>query len=61
VRVALVAPPAPHLIGRSDEPGVTSFTVSELLYADASRDAVIERWSEELARGRERPDLRAAS
>lgn len=60
VRIVLGEAGAP-LIDHVEAPGVTGFTVSELLYADASRDAVIERWSEELAWGRERPNLRAAS
>jgi hypothetical protein len=49
---AAVSPP--HLIGRSEALGATTFTVSERLYRDPSRGAVIDRWSEELARGRER-------
>jgi hypothetical protein len=58
IRVALGVPPMataspPHLIVRSEQPGVTSFTVSERLYTDPSRDAVIDRWSEELAGGRQ--------
>jgi hypothetical protein len=59
VRVALATPVAaaaspPHLIGRSEQLGATTFTVSERLYRDPSRDAVIDRWSEQLACGRER-------
>ena len=56
VRVALGTPLAgsaspAHLIGRSEEHGATTFTVSERLFRDPSRDAVIDRWSEELAHG----------
>jgi hypothetical protein len=59
VRVSLGTPVAgaaspPHLIGRSEDAGGTSFTVNERLYCDPSCEAVIDRWSEELVRGRER-------
>jgi hypothetical protein len=59
VRVALGTPAAggaspPHLIGRSEDAGGTSFTVSERLFCDPSCDAVIDRWSEEMVRERQR-------
>ena len=57
VRVSIGAPgeataSPPHLIVRTDADGVTSFTLAERLFSDPSRVAVIDRWSEELARGR---------
>ncbi len=44
----------PHLISRSEAQGITTFTVHERLYSDPSRHAVIDRWSAELALGRDR-------
>jgi len=66
VRVLLGTPASetaspPHLIGRSEAQGVTTFTVSERLYSDPSRDTVIDRWSAELALGRERTAAAAAA
>jgi len=53
VRVALGEPRTaalpPHLIERSDEPGAITFTVSERLFGDPSCEAVVDRWSEQLA------------
>jgi hypothetical protein len=59
IRVALGSPPVgtaspPHLISRSETQGVTTFTVSDRLFCDPSRDAVIDRWAEELAPGHDR-------
>lgn len=54
IRVAIGEPRAggaspPHLIERSEDRGGTTFTVSERLYCDPSREALIDRWSEDLA------------
>jgi hypothetical protein len=54
VRVALGEPHAgsatpPKFIERSEDCGATTFTVSERLYGDPSCNAVVDRWSEELA------------
>jgi hypothetical protein len=65
VRISLGTPAAggaspPHLIGRTEADGATTFTVNERLYSDPSREAVIDRWSEELVRGPERRRAAAA-
>lgn len=59
VRISLAlaaagAPSPPHLIRRFETGGTTAFEVDESLFRGTSCDAVIDRWSEELARTRGR-------